>query len=118
MMNYFASIGLVVVIMTILYWLFPKYFGPKNEYLTYLLCSISSFWVLYMLSRIWTDELFNSPSLSFYLLFVWCTLSHLIYPFKKVKRNRDFTLITVGFTSISIFLALLAWLLVNITDTM
>lgn len=118
MMNFFASIGLVVVIMTILYWLFPKYFGPKNEYLSYFLCSISSFWVLYMLSRIWTEELINSPSLSFYLLFVWCTLTHLIYPFKKLKRNRDFTLITVGFTSISLIIVFIVWLLVNLSDTM
>ena len=33
MMNFFASIGLVVVIMTILYWLFPKYFLKVDRFI-------------------------------------------------------------------------------------
>lgn len=121
MMTYFSSFGLMILILTIIYWWFPKKFfktDTKNEYISYALFSISSFWVLYMLSRIWTDELINSPGLSMYLLFVWSTFVHLIYPFKTMQRNRYFTFISVGFTVISILLTLIVWVSVLMTDTM
>ena len=121
MMTFFSSFGLMILILTIIYWWFPKKFfktDTKNEYISYALFSISSFWVLYMLSRIWTDELINSPRLSMYLLFVWSTLVHLIYPFKTMQRNRYFTFISVGFTVISILLTLIVWVSVLMTDTM
>ncbi|MBQ5818854.1 MAG: hypothetical protein IIW32_03185, partial [Bacteroides sp.] len=53
-----------------------------------------------------------------YLLFVWSTFVHLIYPFKTMQRNRYFTFISVGFTVISILLTLIVWVLVLMTDTM
>ena len=121
MMTFFSSFGLIILILTIIYWWFPKKFfktDTKNEYISYALFSISSFWIVYMLSQIWTDELVKSPGLSLYLLFVWCTLVHLIYPFKTMQRNKYFTFISVGFTVISIVLAFVVWLLVQMNDTM
>ena len=50
------------------------------------------------------------------LLYAWITLTHLIFPFKKVKRNKYFTIITVALLVIFIGLTAIAWIGMQAND--
>ncbi|MBQ9172748.1 MAG: hypothetical protein IJ584_16495 [Bacteroidales bacterium] len=85
-----------------------------HEYLQFFLSSIGSFWVLFMLGRLtansrWEDMFYSNGAL-LVLLFTWITLTHLIFPFKKVKRNKYFTVITVSLLVIFVVLTAIAWI--------
>ena len=87
--------------------------GKMNEYIKFFLSSIGSFWVIYMIGRCVTDyrwePLFVSGEWLFAMLFVWITLTHLIYPFKKLERNRLFTIISLALLAVVIILTAIAW---------
>ena len=94
---------------------FPKKdIGKINEYLKFLLSSVGSFWVLFMIGRLvagyrWED-LFMSERALLVLLFVWLTLTHLIYPFKKVKRNKSLTIVSLAVLAIVIVFTAIGWI--------
>ena len=113
-MAYYPSIGLVITIMTIIYILFPKkYFGEKSEYLIFFLCSLSSFWVIYMMTRVLEFKVFENEELfAWASLYVWITITHLLFPFKRIKRNKNFTFLTV--CSSIVILILLAYVMLSI----
>ena len=46
----------------------------------------------------------------------WMTVTHLFWPFKETKRNPQFTFFSVAFTSISILLLVVVWILVQFSN--
>jgi hypothetical protein len=117
-MAYFPSVGLAIAIMAIAYILFPvRYFGEKNEYIIFFLCSISLFWLFFMLARILGVEFFESHEfVNWVSLFLWITITHLIFPFKRIKRNKNFTFLTVGFSIVALVLVSFVFMRVLIVD--
>lgn len=112
---FFPIWGGVILLLAIASHAFPKRdIGKINEYLKFLLSSVGSFWVLFMIGRLvagyrWED-LFISERALFVLLFVWLTLTHLIYPFKKVKRNKSLTIVSLAVLAIVLVLAAIGWI--------
>ncbi len=113
---FFPILGGIVFLLAILSFVCPdKWDGKMNEYLKFFLCSIGSFWALYMIGRLvvtdyrWKD-LFLSERWLLILLFVWITVTHLFYPFKKVERNRYFTITSLSILGVGIVLTAIAWI--------
>lgn len=106
MMAYFPSIGLAILIMAIAYIFFPiKYLGEKNEYVMFFLCSIGIFWIVYMCARIIGIKIFEMSEFHGWgFLYLWITITHLVFPFKRIKRNKNFTFLTVGFSIVALIL--------------
>jgi len=79
-----------------------------------LLTSVGSFWLLFMIGRLvagyrW-EGLLQSGRALLVLLFVWLTLTHLIYPFKKVKRDKYLTIASLALLAVVIVLAAIGWI--------
>ena len=112
---FFPIWGGVVLLLAIASHAFPKTdIGKINEYLKFLLTSVGSFWVLFMIGRLvagyrW-EGLFQSERALLVLLFVWLTLTHLIYPFKKVKRDKYLTIASLALLAVVIVLTAIGWI--------
>ena len=112
---FFSIWGGVILLLAIASHAFPKKdIGKINEYLKFLLSSVGSFWVLFMIGRLvagyrWED-LFLSERALLVLLFVWLTLTHQIYPFKKVKRDKFLTIVSLAVLAIVIVLTAIGWI--------
>lgn len=112
---FFPIFGGVFLLFAVASYVFPqKKTFQMHEYLQFFLSSIGSFWVLFMLGRLtansrWEDMFYSNGAL-LVLLFIWITLTHLIFPFKKVKRNKYFTVITVSLLVIFVVLTAIAWI--------
>ena len=110
----FPAIGGFLFLLAIASYVFPETpLGKMDEYLKFVLSSTGSFWALYMIGRLVTDyrwePLFMSGEWLIAMLYVWITLTHLIYPFKKVKRNRLFTIISLALLAVFTILTAIAW---------
>lgn len=107
-MDYFFSIGLIATFVCVIYIFFPKrYFGEKSEYLIFFLSSISSFWLIYIvLKMLFGFDLTYYKFIGYSSLFIWITITHLLFPFKRTQRNKNFTFITLA-TTIVAFLIIL-----------
>lgn len=113
---FFPVLGGIVFLLALWSFVCPdKWAGKTHEYLKFFFCSIGSFWLLYMIGRLvvtgyrWKD-LFLSERWLLILLFAWITITHLIYPFKKVERNRYFTIASLSVLMIGIVLTAIAWI--------
>jgi len=112
---FFPIWGGVVLLLAIASHAFPKTdIGKINEYLKFLLTSVGSFWLLFMIGRLvagyrW-EGLLQSGRALLVLLFVWLTLTHLIYPFKKVKRDKYLTIASLALLAVVIVLAAIGWI--------
>ena len=111
---FFPIWGGVIFLLAIASYVFPKEEERGTEYTRFFLSSIGSFWVLYMFGRLVADyrweELFISERWLLVLLFVWITLTHIVYPFKKTKRNRLFTVLSLVLLIIMFILTAVAWI--------
>ena len=103
--------GLVVSITALLYVLWPSKLLKKNEYVMFFLLSVSTYWLLQIVLNFWLARSGRPlPAPTILLgLFYWVTLTHLIYPFREVKRNAQFTFLSVFFALIPIVILLVAW---------
>ena len=112
---FFPIWGGVILLLAIASHVFPKRdIGKINEYLKFLLSSVGSFWVLFMIGRPvagyrWEDQFLSERAL-LVLLFVWLTLTHQIYPFKKVKRDKFLTIVSLAVLAIVIVLTAIGWI--------
>lgn len=103
---FYAGDFLAIIFVTVSYYLCPKRFiEKKNEYVKFFLTFFSLFFLLFLLI---TNIICNSEfthllfkiSLAPVLL-----ISHLLYPFKEVKRNQhlNFFLFFISLYSIGLY---------------
>jgi len=112
---FFPILGGLIFLLAIASYVVPeKRIGKVDEYLQFFLSSVGSFWLVFMILRNVVDyrwkDLFTSEECLIVLLFVWLTLTHLIYPFKKKERNKQLTLISLTLLAIFIILTAIAWI--------
>ena len=112
--------GMVIAIMSVVYLLWPSKLMKKSEYATFFLCSFSIYWLLMLLLHIYLGGFHHKTPLTgtmFLVCFIpWMTVTHLFWPFKETKRNPQFTFFSVAFTSISILLLAVSWILVQFSN--
>lgn len=82
-------ITVILVIMTVTYIFSPRILIPhKNEYIKFFLLSISVYVTIFLILG-WLFSGYVNETLFFLLIVPWLFVSHLIYPFKELKRNRN-----------------------------
>ena len=112
--------GMVTAIMAIVYLLWPSKLMKKNEYVMFFLCSFSIYWLLMLLLHIYLGGFHHKTPLTGTMfmacLIPWISITHLFFPFKRTKRNPQFTFLSVAFTSIMIILLAIAWILVQFSN--
>lgn len=112
--------GMVVVLETIIYTLWPSRLMKKNEYLQFFLFSFSLYWFLMIFLHLCLGGFHHETPITGFLfltcLLPWITIIHLVYPFKHVKRNPQFTFLSVGITVSAIIIIAIAWILVQFSN--
>ena len=112
--------GLVTAVMTLAYMLWPSRLMKKNEYVVFFLCSFSAYWLLMLLLHIYLGGFHHTTVLSGGLflacLIPWLTVTHLLFPFRRSRRNQQFTFLSVAFTAAFALIVALAWILVQFSE--
>ena len=44
------------------------------------------------------------------MLYIWLTFTHLIYPFKEVKRSKPLTVVSLVILAVGIVVTAIAWI--------
>ncbi len=124
MFDYYPSIGIVITLLTIAYFILPeKYTGKKYEYVKFFLCSLSSLWIVCMLYKLlltivpYKSDLYPTiGQLCTFLFIPWIAVTHLIYPFRRTERNKTFTFLTLGSMVISFVTGIVLYGLVQMSN--
>ena len=112
---FFPLLGGCCLLIAIASLIFPEsIIGKKDEYLKFLFFSIGAFWVLYMIGRFFAgyrwEGLFHSAGALLVMLYVWLTFTHLIYPFKEVKRSKTLKVVSLVILAVGIVVTAIAWI--------
>jgi len=116
------AIGIIIGIWSLLYIFLPEEItGKKYEYITFLSTSIFIFsFLFYIVTQLIitgvhlseTNDFF--PFISFFWLFL--TIYHFFFPFKRVERNKTVSFVLMGITVISLIGIFITWGLVCLSN--
>ena len=130
LLNFYPIQGVVITLLAIIYSFFPKKWlgGQRNEYIHFALIACSSWWAVFMVARAIVQCLGNRVMdslgndawavLFYYGLILWIGLASMFLPFPRVKTNRHFQFLTIGFVLLSLFLLLGTWIVVMLSGGM
>jgi hypothetical protein len=112
--------GMIVTIEAIVYLIWPLKNLEKNEYVKFFLISFSIYWLLMLALHLYLGGLHHETPITgtiFLSCFIpWVSITHLFFPFRRVKRNSQFTFFSVVFSITMILIIALAWILVQFSN--
>lgn len=130
LLNFYPIQGVVITLLAIIYSFFPRKWlgGQRNEYIHFTLIACSSWWAVFMVARAIVQCLGNHvidslgddawAALFYYGLILWIGLASMFLPFPRVKTNRHFQFLTIGFVFLSLLLLLGTWIVVVLSGGM